>query len=493
MSNKSLWYMLCAVLLGFYVLEFVRPGMFYDGVTYAAIAHNLSVGVGNVAQPILFHFPTNVTDTSSFFNHYFYEHPVLMFWIESKLYSILGDGVWVDKLFLVITLLVQSLILSKVVILLNRKFLNLRLNYLLVLIIWLMSDTTHGVMGVNFCDNFLTTFCLLSFLFSLYIDISKSVTIRIFFYVMSVLCVFLAMLCNGIAALAFLFSYLILNFKRGKLRQNLFFAITPVVVFVAIIGLFYYCTPSLIYNFIQYVHVQLLPSLNGGARASENTDVMNLSMRIIWYGYKIILVDNVFFLILIVLIMLRSKGLRSCNDILRFGAMFLIATLPIVLLTTRSVGGTRFFVQGYFLLSIVQTILLMKSDVRGDLYRVLSLKITKNILLFCCITLVIVNMVIMYLAIVPDDRLALKEIKPIENYLQTHKLSINNSAICSTDMNLVKNMNFQSYLVRYLSTNLTYMSNCDKSQYILSKEKIDTQNYSEIQLNRLYFYILNKQ
>ena len=275
MSNKSLWYMLCAVLLGFYVLEFVRPGMFYDGVTYAAIAHNLSVGVGNVAQPILFHFPTNVTDTSSFFNHYFYEHPVLMFWIESKLYSILGDGVWVDKLFLVITLLVQSLILSKVVILLNRKFLNLRLNYLLVLIIWLMSDTTHGVMGVNFCDNFLTTFCLLSFLFSLYIDISKSVTIRIFFYVMSVLCVFLAMLCNGIAALAFLFSYLILNFKRGKFRQNLFFAITPVVVFVAIIGLFYYCTPSLIYNFIQYVHVQLLPSLNGGARASENTDVMN--------------------------------------------------------------------------------------------------------------------------------------------------------------------------------------------------------------------------
>ena len=63
-------------------------GMFFDGVTYSAIARNLAEGVGTFWAP---HY-TQTTYPQ------FYEHPPLGFFWQSLIYRLLGDAFWVDAL-----------------------------------------------------------------------------------------------------------------------------------------------------------------------------------------------------------------------------------------------------------------------------------------------------------------------------------------------------------------------------------------------------------
>lgn len=63
-------------------------GMFFDGVTYSAIARNLAEGVGTFWSP---HY-TETTYPA------FYEHPPLGFAVQSVIYRLLGDAFYVDVL-----------------------------------------------------------------------------------------------------------------------------------------------------------------------------------------------------------------------------------------------------------------------------------------------------------------------------------------------------------------------------------------------------------
>ena len=102
----------------------VRPGMFFDGATYATIARNMAAGVGDLWHPVFFAEGDRVppppspeelkaatawtvaetgADSKPVYrtqsDRAFHDHPPLAFWLESLFFRALGDHYWVEKLY----------------------------------------------------------------------------------------------------------------------------------------------------------------------------------------------------------------------------------------------------------------------------------------------------------------------------------------------------------------------------------------------------------
>ena len=78
-----LWMFSSALFILLVLMPLMRQGMFLDGVTYAAIAKNLSLNHGSIWQPFYSEtcFPV------------FYEHPPLAIYLESLFFRVLGQQI----------------------------------------------------------------------------------------------------------------------------------------------------------------------------------------------------------------------------------------------------------------------------------------------------------------------------------------------------------------------------------------------------------------
>jgi 4-amino-4-deoxy-L-arabinose transferase-like glycosyltransferase len=106
-SNRSplrvTGWLVVAALIAFRLLPgLVRPGMFFDGVTHAAIARNMAVGTGDFWHPVF-----SPSDGPGY-----HEQPPLGFWLESLLFRTLGDHFWVEKIFSGLTGLATAAIIA---------------------------------------------------------------------------------------------------------------------------------------------------------------------------------------------------------------------------------------------------------------------------------------------------------------------------------------------------------------------------------------------
>jgi len=64
-----------------------------DGLFYADISRNMSIGLGSFWKPHL---------TNNIFN-VFYEHPPLAFGLQSLFFKFFGDSVYVERLYSILT------------------------------------------------------------------------------------------------------------------------------------------------------------------------------------------------------------------------------------------------------------------------------------------------------------------------------------------------------------------------------------------------------
>lgn len=93
MQNHSLSTSLClmtgllfSILIGWFTM---MDGMFFDGIAYATVANNQANGIGSFWH--LVYIPT--------LKAAYYDQPPLVFFLQSLLFKILGDGVWVERLY----------------------------------------------------------------------------------------------------------------------------------------------------------------------------------------------------------------------------------------------------------------------------------------------------------------------------------------------------------------------------------------------------------
>src|SRR5215218_7930757 len=80
-----------ALLVTLILPRIAQPGMFLDGVTYAVVARNMSIGIGSLWEPS---FSTTLYPR-------FFEQPPLGMALEAGAFRLLGDHLYVERLFTV--------------------------------------------------------------------------------------------------------------------------------------------------------------------------------------------------------------------------------------------------------------------------------------------------------------------------------------------------------------------------------------------------------
>jgi hypothetical protein len=127
------------VFLGLVLPRLLRPGMFLDGVTYAALAKNLADGKGSFNAP--FYTPTLYTE--------FYEQPPLGLWLESLWFRLL-DSTGSEAVFSLLCGLLSILLIGK---LWKKAVPGFREHTWLVQLAWVLIPIVSWSYGNNMLEN----------------------------------------------------------------------------------------------------------------------------------------------------------------------------------------------------------------------------------------------------------------------------------------------------------------------------------------------------
>ncbi|GAB3923144.1 hypothetical protein GCM10028804_21100 [Larkinella terrae] len=136
----------------------LRDGMWADGLTYAAISRNMAIGKGSLWAPVFansFWLPYNQTEI-------FYEHPPLLFYIQSWFFRLLGDTYATERIYcFVVLILIIVLIIQLWWQMVPAAHLLHRYEWLPVLILFTCS-LTEWTYAQNYLDATMSLFCLLA-------------------------------------------------------------------------------------------------------------------------------------------------------------------------------------------------------------------------------------------------------------------------------------------------------------------------------------------
>lgn len=162
-KTKAFKYFTLFYIVAMFLPRLVVQGMFGDGLLYASIARNMSIGKGSMWYPFFSssYWLDNVPPI-------YYENPPLMLWLESLLFSAIGDYWWIEKLYSLILLMINCFLMVKIWQFFERQYaFSLKGLSYLVLVFWYLMPTVIWGNPNNLMDNNLLTFCLLSVWFIL--------------------------------------------------------------------------------------------------------------------------------------------------------------------------------------------------------------------------------------------------------------------------------------------------------------------------------------
>ena len=253
----------------------IPEGMFFDGLLYASIGRNISIGVGDFWHPII---SASYTTPQHINSIYFFGHPPLAFGIISFFYKILGDHWWVEKLFCVIVWIITVFLVRKLW-LQSGIYKNW---WWLVLIVWQMSPAVLWSYPYFILDNLMAVFslsaaCILSYELSAmsYEPSGKQEKLKVHTSKLIAVCILLhlAFLTKGPVGMYPLAIPLLYYFCFD--RKNVFkkgFTISAILTLVTVSTLFcWYFYPPARDFFQNYFHTQLMSSITENEHTVQYT------------------------------------------------------------------------------------------------------------------------------------------------------------------------------------------------------------------------------
>lgn len=276
----SLQHALFLFVLGLYVfcvlIPALRPGMYVDGVTYAAIAKNMAMGLGSIWDPYY---------SQTLFTH-FYEHPSLALYFQSLFFKLFGQSylverfydlcVWAVSLSVALTLWMQSC----------RRDL-FAISYFLF--IWILIPLNYTIVNDNLlectanCITLIASFFLLSpALFD------QSLMRRAAKVLLAAGFMVIGFFVNGPTAF-FPLAIPILNVLTTR-RSTLTIAFLEtfsllMIVVLSVLTIFYF-VPAAQHNIEEYFHTQLFASITGTRNMAyigwDHLNILLLMLRNVW-------------------------------------------------------------------------------------------------------------------------------------------------------------------------------------------------------------------
>jgi 4-amino-4-deoxy-L-arabinose transferase-like glycosyltransferase len=186
-KQKMVGYLLslcCVVYL--YLPNYVRDGMFIDGLWYATISNNLANGIGTFWQPVF---------TLTLFPEFF-EHPPGMFILQSVFFRLFGSGYEVERIYAFLILLITIILLFCLWAMLFRNERSYRSLFFVPLFFFFIIETNYISYPNNLLETTMSVFTL-SAVLSMGISYNYRNSLNYLLLVLGSFFVFLAVFVKG--------------------------------------------------------------------------------------------------------------------------------------------------------------------------------------------------------------------------------------------------------------------------------------------------------
>lgn len=256
-TNKIFWILTITVFIGLLVPTLIQDGMFLDGVTYSSIAKNMANGIGDFWKP---HYTKTLYPN-------FYEHPPLVFGIQSLFFKILGDGFYVERIYTLLTAIITIIGIILCWRLFSSENSQRHYSWLPVLL-WISTPLVFWGYRNNILENTMGVFTIFSIYF-----ISKSlITKRIIWLIPGSVLIVMAFLSKGPAGLFPLVAPIIFTiiFKPNKPGTSIIYCLSIFLIPCCLLYALTILIPESRENISYYFNQQLLPAINGQREITTN-------------------------------------------------------------------------------------------------------------------------------------------------------------------------------------------------------------------------------
>lgn len=267
------YFSVLALISVLYFPRIASYGLFMDGSIYGTISHNLALGDGDMWHP-MYH---NYYALEGVSGAVFYEHPPLVFWMQSYFFKVFGDGFYVENIYSTIILVLHILVIT----FFYRSITNhtqTTWRAWPVLLFWYMVPTISWSFPQNMLDNTMSLWSLLA-VWAVFVSIKRD---HFMWAVVAGLLIGLGFLTKGPMALFPLgaaFLYWLAKFwtVRDYSFLRAFYKTSALFFGFSMVALNVYMYPESHEFILQYFKQQVIPSV-AGKREMANTIGAHLSI-----------------------------------------------------------------------------------------------------------------------------------------------------------------------------------------------------------------------
>lgn len=349
-NNTPFWLLLIGIVLILLSNSLLTEGMFLDGVTYACISRNMTIGLGSFWNP---HYTQTIGNV-------FHSHPPLAFGLEALLFKVFGDHWWVEKLYSALTFLVSGILIAAI----WKRTTNRPRMAWLPLLFWSVMPIVSWIATNNMLENTMTVFVLLS-VYLMIVSYQRNNKLWLFLGAFSLFLAFLSKGFTGLFPLVFPVLYCIFDDKRRWI-QGPIDTLLLMVTLAVLSGVMFLAFPPSFSYLKDYINIQVI---GGGLHEATISTRFYIVFR--WLGQMI--APLVIVSIVLILSKLKTKVFEFPPDkawFLIFLILGLMGVLPIMLSVKQS---------GYYMLAALPFFALACGHLTLSTVNILMLKITPNL------------------------------------------------------------------------------------------------------------------
>lgn len=349
-NNTPFWLLLIGIVLILLSNSLLTEGMFLDGVTYACISRNMTIGLGSFWNP---HYTQTIGNV-------FHSHPPLAFGLEALLFKVFGDHWWVEKLYSALTFLVLGILIAAI----WKRTTNRPRMAWLPLLFWSVMPIVSWIATNNMLENTMTVFVLLS-VYLMIVSYQRNNKLWLFLGAFSLFLAFLSKGFTGLFPLVFPVLYCIFDDKRRWI-QGPIDTLLLMVTLAVLSGVMFLAFPPSFSYLKDYINIQVI---GGGLHEATISTRFYIVFR--WLGQMI--APLIIIAVVLILSKLKTKVFESPPDkawFLIFLILGLTGVLPIMLSVKQS---------GYYMLAALPFFALACGHFTLSTVNILMQKITPNL------------------------------------------------------------------------------------------------------------------
>lgn len=261
------WLLTIAAIILLILPKLIEDGMFMDAMLYTSVGKNLGNGVGTFWNPV-FSESWNAGGRSTF-----HEQPPLVFYLLSRFFKVLGNGMYTERIYIMLTTAISALMIHRIWTIIPHASQTVKRMSWLPVLIWITFPVVMWTHQQMLCENTMELFILGAVYFicrALYSE--KRIWLSM---VLAGCCLFLATFSKGVPGL---FPVVVVPLSWLVYRK---LTVENAVVYTIIVA----ATPLLIYGVLLfnpeavdsldfYFNERLIGRVSGAPVVSDRFQVM---------------------------------------------------------------------------------------------------------------------------------------------------------------------------------------------------------------------------